>query len=219
MATTLDSALPYIAPYVLGASEPLMLQMLRLACIDFSRRTEVVQRIQAATDIVPGTQDYAVTVPTDMKLVRVLGVAWQGVWLTPIQPGDVRSDVALRGVTIGTAVPLSGAPRHYFQKALDGTTVSLYPIPDTALTGGLLIKAAFAPTIAAASVEDQLLTDWLDPIAAGAIARLQAMPGKEFSADPTLRMREYERGIGAAKRVLVTGRITDMGRVQSRRFA
>ena len=219
MATTLDSVVSYIAPYVLGAPEPLIAQMLRLTCIDFCRRTDTVQRIQAPLDVVAGTQDYAVTVPTDMRLVRVLGAAWQGVWLTPVQPGDVRSDVALRGAAVGTAVPLSGGPRYFFQKALDATSVSLYPIPDTALTGGLLIKASFAPTTTALAVEDQLLTDWLDPIAAGAIARLQAMPRQEFSADSMPRARQYEMGVGAAKRTLITGRITDMGRVQPRRFA
>lgn len=215
----LDLFLPLVAPYVLGAPEPLLVQGLRRACIEFCRRTDIVQRIQAPTNIVSGTQDYAVTIPADMKLTRVLGAAWQGAWLAPVPPGNVTSDVALRGAAIGTATPLSGDPRYFFQKTVDLDTISLYPIPSTLLAGGLLIKAAFCPTQTATTVDDTLFDEWADGIAAGAAAYVLAIPGQGFSGNPAERAGRFERAISEAKRQELLGKMTAGVRVQPRRFA
>lgn len=215
----LDLFLPLVAPVVMGAPEPLLLQALRMACIEFCRRTDTVQCIQAPVAVVAGTQDYAVTVPADMVLVRVLGAAWQGVWLVPVPPDDVTSDVALRGAAIGAAIPLSGAPRHFFQKTPDLSTISLYPIPDVALAGGLLIKASFCPTQAATQVEDALFDEWAEGIAAGAAARVLAIPGQGFTGSPAGPAARFERAVSEAKRQKMFGKMTAGARVQPRRFA
>lgn len=216
---SLELLLPLTVISVLGAPEPLVLQALRFACIEFCRRTEVVQRLQVPTNVVAGTQDYVVTVPADMELVRVLGAAYQGFWLTPVAPDDVRSDTALRGADVGIAKVLTGAPQFFFQKQSDLDTISLYPVPDTSVAGGLLVKAAFCPTTTAATVEDQLVDDWAEGIAAGAVARVQSLAGQAFSADPTAARKVFEMAVSSAKRQKMVGKQAAALRVQPRGFA
>lgn len=217
--TSLDLFLPFVLPQVPGCTDPLAYDAIRLSCIDFCRRTDIVQRVQAAVNVVAGTQDYAITPPASMAVARILAASWQGVWLTNAPPDDVQSDVALRGADIGAAKVRTGSPECWFQKTPDVATVSLYPIPDTSLTGGLLIKASFSPTLSATTVDDTLYNDWLQEIAAGAIAYLQSMPAQPFTADPRAAKIRFELGVGNAKRQKMFGRSTSASRVQPRLFA
>lgn len=216
--TSIDAFLPYIVYAVHACPQITIEQAIVRACNDFCRRTDVVQKILSPIDIVAGTSDYAVTTPTDMTLARVMGVAWQGKWLVPVPPDDVQSDVALRSATIGIAVPASGSPQFFFQKTTDLATVSLYPIPDTALSGGLFIKASFAPTLTALTVDDSLLNDWYEDIAAGALARLKAIPGQPWSADPARDAARFEHGVSNAKRQKMFGKLPSATRIQPRSF-
>lgn len=214
----LDLFIPFVTYRVMGCPDPTALQAIRSTCIDFCRRTGIVERVLAGVDIVAAQEDYTVIVPTDMSLHRIVGVSWQGTWLTVVPPGDVRSAPALRGVTIGTSVPSSGTPQFYFQKTNEVAAISLYPIPDTALTGGLTIKASFKPLQTATTIDDQLFDEWCDGIAAGAVARLQAVPGLSFSSNSPAARTEYEMAVSAAKRQVLAGKNLNGLRVQPRSF-
>lgn len=216
----LDLFLPLVLPYAPGCSDQMAYQALRQTAIDFCMRSALVQRI-TQSDIVADTQDYDITVPSDMVFSQVLGVGWQGQWLTPVSPDQVLSDVALIGAAIGIAEPLSGSPSFYFQKLPTDATVSLYPIPDTALTNGLTIKAAFFPAEDATTVEDALYDDYAAAIAAGALMRLVTTPNQMFTA-PTMApayLATYERGVSAAKRQKQRGKLPSDLRVRPQRFA
>lgn len=198
--TALDQFVPFVLPYVNGVGDPAMLKAIRDTCIDFCAQTDLVQRV-LAQDITATVQDYTPAAPAQMQVVRVLAVMWQGVWFDVVAPDQVMSDVALRGVTIGTAIPLTGSPRCFFQKTPASAAVSLYPIPDTTLVNGLTIKASFTPTNAADSVEDVLYTDYPDTIGQGAAARLMMVPGQTYSSasSAVAFAMAYQRGLSTAK--------------------
>lgn len=217
MSQTLDAFLPHVLPYAPGCSDLAAYQAIRDAAIDFCRRTGVVQRV-STNSVVAGTQDYTITVVTDMQLAAVQGAAYQGTWLTPVSPDQVESDTALRGVTIGTAVPQAGTPIFYFQKTPDVAALSLYPIPDTSVTTGLTVKASFMPTQTAATLDDLLLNDYAEAIGAGALTRLLAMPGQMFSGNPAPYLAAYERHINNAKRLKQRGKLPSNLRVNGQRF-
>lgn len=218
MSITLESFLPYVIPHVIGCPEPLAIQALRRACIEFCRRTDIVQRIQAPMDATVDTQEYAVTIPADMDMCRVLGVAWNQYWLVPVPPEQAKSGPLLRGADLGTAEALTGPPKFYHLKTPDATSVCVYPLPDSTYAASLLIQASFRPTLSALSVDDSLFDDWLDGVAAGAIYRLKSMPGQPFSADPSADRGDFERAVGEAKRNRVFGRQVSMARVAPRGF-
>lgn len=216
--TNLESFLPWVNVHVFGASEPLAIQALRSSCIDFCKRTDIVQQVTAAQNIVADQQDYTTAVPASMVLVRILGVAHRDRWLSGPPPGDIRTATALRGADIGTAQVLRGDPRYYFQKTSGATAVSLYPIPDTALTGGLLIKASFAPSVSATEVDDVLFNEWVDGIAMGAVYRLQMTPGQAFTSNPAPALAMYSKAVSEARRQVWQGKQENMSRVTPRNF-
>lgn len=215
----LSSWYPYVLPQVPGASDLIVDQCLRQAAIDFCNRSDLIQRVIAA-DVTAATQDYTITAPAEMIFTRLLGVSWQGNALAPVSPDLVTSAVALRGANVGTALVERGDPQMYFQKLPNDSGFSLYPIPDRTITLGLTVKAAFAPTNAALTLEDVLFNDWVETIAAGALMRLTAMPGQPFTSPAAAGYTKiFERGLWEAKRLKNAGALPGSLRVRPRAFS
>jgi hypothetical protein len=218
VATSLDLFLPSVLVDAPGCPEPLAIAALRFACIEFCRRTDIVQSIQDPMNTVAGTQDYAVTAPADMVLARVLAVSWQGVWLASVAQEQVQSDVALRGADVGTAQVLRRDPRFYFLKSPSSTSVSLYPVPDTSTTGTILVRASFMPSPTCVGVDDTLYTDWMEGITSGALAKIKASSGQSFSANPARDQAVFEAAVSLARRQAAQGKTLNDSRVQPHRF-
>lgn len=219
MSKTLDQFFPWVLPSAPGCSDLLAQQAIRSACVDFCNRTDLVQRVMAA-DATINVQDYVVSPPADMILSRVLSVSYQGCVLTVVPADAVNSDIVLRGATIGTAVPLKGAPSWYFQKTPTDSGFSVYPIPAVTLVGGLTVKASFSPSNAAATVEDVLFDDYASDIAAGALAALMLMPGQTFSSQKGQGYAVmFERAVQRGRHQKLTGAVTSGLRVMPVRFA
>lgn len=216
--TTLDTFLPYVLPYVYGCPDVVALRALRMACTEFCRRTDAVQRVLPAVNVAANTQDYALTPPTDMLLARVLGVGWRDRWLNPVDTSEVQSFLALNGTAIDGVAPTAGDPAYWFQKTPDAATVSLHPIPVKALTAGLFIKASFYPTTSATSVDDWLFTEWVEDIAAGAVAKIRSQPGQPYSGDPMPFQVRFYSAIGQARRMAIQGKGANSLRVRPRSF-
>jgi len=214
----LSQFFPYVVPYVPGCPDPVVEQAIRSVCIDFSNRTHLVQTL-TPQDVVLNQQDYSITIPTDQVLSKVTGVYYEDVWLPPSSIEAVRSGVILRG-SVGSAVVQTGKPKTYFQKTPNGATISLYPIPAEAITLGLAIRAAFAPSRTATVIPDYLYQYWLEEISAGVVARLCAMPGQPYS-NPGIagEMRvTYNNAVRDAGIEARTGQVAAASRVQPRAF-
>jgi len=218
MSVTIESFLPFVLPSVPGCTDPAAIEAIRTAAIEFCKQTDLVQRV-STYNIVAATQDYTVTVPSDMQLARVLGAAHEGTWLESAPPGEVESPTALTGATIGDAVLASGTPWAWFQKTPTAATISLYPVPDTAVTLGLTIKAAFYPTQSCTVVEDVLFNEYVFTIAAGAIARLMATPGMPFTSQlAPVYEKKFRAGTSAGNLHALHGKQTHNLRVRPRSF-
>lgn len=220
MSTTLDAFFPYVLPQVPGASDPLVQQAIRSAAIDFCTRTDLIQRI-TTPDATINVMDYTITPPTDMTLTRVLSVSWSGRVLSPEAPSIIQQDVVLRNATVGTTSPYIGDPQYFFQKSPSDSGFSLYPVPQSTLVTGLTVKASYAPANTATTVDDVLFSDWVEAIAAGAIAQLAAMPGQPFSSVAAAQVYgvAYRGAIAQAKRQVNSGKLPSSLRVMPQRFA
>lgn len=205
---------PYVLPHVHGAGDLALLHALRQTCIDFCKSTDLVQTI-TPTNVTATAQDYAVTVPAGMVFSRLLGVAWQGRWLAPVNPPDVELDTALTGVSIGTSQVQAGSPRAFFQKTPTAAGFSLFPTPDTTLALGLTVKAAFYPTNIAATVDDVLYDEYAEVIGAGAALRLMSTPGQTYTSPKTAFVGAiYVQGVKAANRHAMFGKLPVEARVR-----
>lgn len=217
--TPLTQFLPYVLPYALGAPEPMALQELRTACIEFCNTTLLDQEIATAT-ATANKADYEIAVPPHKALTKILGVLYQDTWLTPTPVESVRSALALRG-NVGSATVQAATPETYFQKTPTSAEISLYPVPDVTTVSMLTIRAAFAPARTATQVEDFLFDDWVDVIAAGALWKLAAVPGQSYT-NPDVSARaaaQFNSALRSASIQARTGQIAAASRVRPRSFA
>jgi len=207
-----------VLPSVQGCPDTLVTQAIRTAAINFSTRTDIIQRIITA-DCTATVEDYVVTPPTDMLLMRILAVSWQGVVLGPASPDIINKDVVLRGANVGAAQVVNNDPQFWFMKTVNDSGFSLYPIPIATVTLGLTVKATFVPSQSAATLDSVLFDDWVDEIAAGAIEILMLIPGQPWSSQSGRAYGiQYERAVNRAKRAKNAGYLPGSLRVMPNPF-
>lgn len=203
---------PFTLPYVMGAPDAALDQAILSTCIDFCSRTLIVQSV-STYDLVAGVSEYEVDVESGARLVKILKVFTSGRLLKPTTVEDVKSAEAL---TTGA----SGAPQTYFTMTPNEAGFVLYPTPDAVVTGGLVVRAAVAPTRSATSVADVLFEDWADTIGAGAAARLLGLPRQPFTdpASAAALSQQYESAVLSASVESRIGQTVGASRVQPARF-
>jgi hypothetical protein len=156
---------PYVLPYVMGASNPLIEQHVRLASIDWCRRTACHQ---ASMDplISFGSSELEMEADTGLKIIKIKAVAVDG------------KNYYLVDSVGGLLMVRSQSPEE-FCFTRDNKTLHVYPAPVAGIT--VVVDAILTPTITATSLDDIVGADYLQDIALGAIASLQRVPGQPFS--------------------------------------
>jgi hypothetical protein len=214
----LSAFLPYVLPHAAGCTDPMAYQALREAANEFCTRSNIVQQTFTVGSVA-GIGDYDFDVPTDMRLVRLLKVAW-GVdrWLKVNDRADVDNVLALRGSVNGDD-PVQGDPTAAWAQP-DTSTFFVYPLPDRSVDGMFTVTASFAPTDRATQLDDVLFDRWRTGVVAGALAYLQMMPGQPFTAPTFARHRDrFETEIGRAIAEARKGAAMTSTRVKARAFA
>ena len=221
MSEPIESFLPFVLPRVTLCPEPLALQAIKLSVIEFCRRTNIVRRVQSH-NIVAATQDYTPTAVTDMLVCKVLDAWVEG---RKLELADQVDDpTALVGADIGSATLATGSPTHlFFKTPVQLTTgvakVSLYPVPDTAVTSGLTLRLSMQPDVTCATVEDVLFDEFNEVIASGALARITAVPNQPYTSNSSSAHRAmFLAACHEAKWQALVGHGQGSLRVQPRRF-
>ena len=156
---------PYVVPYVLGAPDPLIVQHVRLAAIDFCRKTACHQ---ATLDPVLslGTELITMVPGGGLQIVKVKSVAVDG------------NDYPLVDAVGGLKLVRSESPQD-FCFTQDNQTLQVYPAP--AVDIEVVIDAILAPTMTATSLNDVVANTHMHDIALAAIASLQRVPNQPFT--------------------------------------
>jgi hypothetical protein len=194
LATTpLSELLPLVRPHVPGCPNPLIIQELRMAAIEFCERTKM-WRERKSTSIF--RQDRTVTVLDYAEIheietadfIEASGQSWR---LPPVpflssNPDDREADTE------------QSIPIYITQSSLD--TVSVIPFA----TGTLIVQAIMKPqslpkygvsgTTTLQAIQNVIPTaiasKYGETLAQGALARLLAIPGKRW-AEPNLAMAKF----------------------------
>lgn len=160
---------PRIGTHVVGCPEPTMSQALLDSAIAFCEDSLVQREMLDSFSTEIGTASYEMDPPAQQKVARVLDVVVDGVKLKNI-PQDVAVGIQ----------KVSGQPTGYYTTRSGYTfEVVLYPVPDKVCTVSVL--AALKPSRTATQLDDDLFERWVEPIVAGAIARITAIPNQPFS--------------------------------------
>ena len=175
-----------VLPYVPGCPEPVAEQSILRAAREFCTKARPWVVDLAGITILDGVTAYPLVFPAQAELVR----------LESAKAGSI--DVAVT--------------REQFAKCrlaaytLDGKTLTVKP----GLTAGtvLVVNASLKPSNAATQSTDGLFDEFVEAIAAGAIAKLSSQPGKPYS-NPGVAAQfagEFDKAVGVTLTRLWRGR-------------
>jgi hypothetical protein len=190
-----------VLPEVPGALQALAEYHIKRAVIEFCTKARCYRK-DAAVDDAGGSalRTFPTSlVPSGTRPVAIMRAKWAGKDLEIVSREVLDEQY---GSQVWTS--LSGlAPRFLLRDrvSVQGGGFSLVPYPTAATTGSLWMTVALRPTEAATTVDDSVYEEFRDSIAAGAKARLMAMPKKPWS-DPALAGfygSEFRRAIDVAK--------------------
>ena len=187
---------PYVLPYVIGCPDPTMEQHVRLAAIEFFRRTLSWREVLDAV-LTDGTERVELELPSGAQVIKIKSVEVAG------------HEIPLVETSHGLELSRSN-PGSEFSFTLDGRVLLVYPIQAAGVP--VVVEAAFAPSITSTALQDALAYQHMQDIAQGAIASLKRIPNQTFSDLAGAPMHQamfesrvstiaakYARGVMAAK--------------------
>ena len=164
--------LPEVMPEVSDCPEPMAVNAIRNACIEFCTQTLYWQDDLAALALETADLPYTLVVPAGSSVAQIMSVVLLGVPLVSTTLDELNSRVlGWRDTT--------GQPRAYFQP--QPGVIDFYPRPEGTTEYTFLIRVAFTPTRASTTVSDLIYEDYLEDIAAGALSRLLAVPNRPWT--------------------------------------
>lgn len=172
---------PDVLTSVRGCPQPTVDHHLRRAAIELCTRSRRLKLDMPAFNTVAGTAEYALAPGAGMETVQIIDAAVDGV---PIDP--VRRAIASTMTDWSTD---QGRPSLYLMSGND-ETVRLWKTPDAVYA--VTLTLAIKPDQAAVGIEDWFGDRYNDTIAAGALARLMALPKKVWT-NPDLALYHNER--------------------------
>lgn len=208
----LTTFLPWVIPFAPGCSEPMAVQALRDAAIEFCEESQLIQQWLDPITLVEGQSVYDLDAPSQQKVAMILAAT---IDRTPISK--------MPAIFVSAQAGDNGTPQGAYTTAPDSVLqLALEAPPDAAAAGRTLaVKAALAPSITATAVDDQLHADWLRGLADGALSILLDIPNQPFTDAPRAANKRVEFALAKAKakREATRGRIAADLRVTPRPFA
>ena len=218
MAKSYEEFFPYVLPDVAGCPEITAIQAIRDSVINFCEQSLIHQVDHDPVSVVAKIPDYDIESPVSGHRVTKIMKAWyKGSELSPAAPDQVR-DPSVYNQRIGGYQADYSTPKFYIQK--DASTFSLLPIPDQSLPAAITMRVALVPLRTSSSCEDFIFEQWVEPIAAGAVAKLQLSAGKPYSnpAAAAIHQATFIRGLNAARQKANRGYTRSNLSVQLRRI-
>lgn len=179
MAKSYEDFFSWVLPDVAGCPEITAIQSIRDSVIQFCELSLIHQADHDPISVVAKIADYDLETPiTNTRIVKVMKAFYKGKELSPASPDEV-TDPAVYNSAIGGYTPTYQPPTAFFQK--DTASITLLPIPDQSLANAITMRVALVPSRSSTACEDFIFEQWVEPIAAGAVARLQLSSGKTYS--------------------------------------
>ncbi len=180
---TLDEFLPHLLPDLPGCPDTLVKQQLLFACIEFCTETHAWNEIQDPITVIDKTYEIDVETPRDSRIVAV-----KDVWAANRKLRPVTMDQLFERIPNWQTA--EGSEPTYYNASIDYRTIRIFPKPIGANRQTITMRVAYAPTMGATTIPDELAIRFWDGLIGGAKARLMVTPGKSWT-NPALA--QYNR--------------------------
>lgn len=179
----------YVLPGVSGCPDFTAERAIRDACIEFCIKTDLWIAEPEKLQIVPNVTEYDLSAPSGAEPNHILSLSRSGVTL---EPKRFREAFTLNASTTASA------PTYYGQR--DNNSLLIGPKPTDSEQLDLLLS--LKPSAASSSIPDTIGQENREVIAAGALYRLQMLPGQPWSNGGAAGANKaiFDRGIAAAMR-------------------
>lgn len=214
----LDAFFKYVRQHVTGVPEPILAQAVLDSCIQFAEESNILAYTLGPVNTTAGGATYSIPLPPQTQLVMI-DKAWIGTRrLTLTPPMGMEDPTAVFG-TVGTQTRPVGYTTNLYEIGSD--SFGLYPAPDAANAKPVTLSLSVRPLNTATQVDDILLEDWPETIAAGAIYRIASTPGQLYTnpgkASEALMM--FVRGLNRARNRSYKGRVISNATIAMRPLA
>lgn len=197
--------LPEVLPFVPGCADIVAINAIRNAAIEFCADSYYWQELQDPNTVTASDLPYDIDAAMGAQCIQILDCIVNGKSIRPLRMDFMDANV------INWRVLTSPEVLEYYQ--INPGQVCLYPIPDQAVT--MQIRAAYTPLRNSTGIEQYVYQNYLEGIAAGALARLLRTSNPTLAAtfEATFRNEKFEARVDAEKSF---SRVSM--RVQPRRF-
>ena len=188
----LESFLSEVTPFVPNCAQPVAINAIRNALIEFCDYTLLDTYEAYPQSGEADVADYEIDTPVDTEISKVLQVWYND---RPLIPTTV--DALQRRYSTDWREQ-SGDPTAFVQ--LTPNTVRLTPVPDVVSSAALKMLVALRPERGAATCTDDLLS-YAELIGQGAVARLMRIPAQPFTSAKGSEMfaKLFDLGKSAAR--------------------
>lgn len=211
MSIAYEQFLDRLIPHVPGCTDPVAVQALRDATIEFCVRSDWLTFEHDPITLLAGTSTYELEPPEDHIVSHVIQARLDGAALTPITLDDL-------GRRYDDWRDVEGPPTHYTH--LTPGEIVLFPRPTERMTSALKLVVSLRPSQDSDEVEDSIYEWWCETIIDGALWRLMELPGQPFS-NPQMaevKARRFRSGIGLAHARRHQSHTREPQRIQMRSF-
>ncbi|MAK55663.1 MAG: hypothetical protein CML17_07455 [Pusillimonas sp.] len=171
----------YVLPFIANAPVPAVDDAIVDACIEFCTKTKVLRSIVGPMALLPRIDEYEIDPPEGDTVIKLVTT----VWLPDGQiPSKTRPELDA-AYPQGWANLETADPRFVdcYHCRIPGI-IRLVPKLSVKVARAMTIEVAYAPSRQATEVDDVLLEEYAEVIAAGALGRLHQHPGAEY-AEPS----------------------------------
>lgn len=185
MAKTWNDFMPLIAPHLPTCPSAFIQTNLADVAADFFARTYLWRDNIDAIVLAPDQVEYELS--ADAVVEDIIAVTY----------GDEVLDRTDSRLLPHNRMTETGTPKLYWVHS--DTTIRVHPIPEAPAT--LKVSAVLKPSRSGRGVDDWIFETWADTIVDGAIAKIAAVPGKDWTdvAMAEMRKRLYEQAITRAR--------------------
>jgi hypothetical protein len=182
-----------ILPMVQGCPDPLIINAIRAAVIEFCEKTGAYQVELEPITTISGTYEYDLEAPTGYNVHKIVWLTYEGNDLETSTPTLVEQNYSNWRASTGTPEVYVKASQNLFQ---------LIPVPDSTRASSVRLRAQLKPNRASTSCDSAILDDYRDAIVNGALFRILRIPSRDWSdlQASILYSKLYQEGVLDAER-------------------